>query len=60
MLEHDSICYPKQIDIFFEYLWDQAAGGLTVDEVQECFDMIGEWISSCEMSAPRGVFGGLI
>lgn len=59
-LEHDSVCYPKQLNEFVKYLWDQAAEGLTVQEVQECFDMLGEWISSCEMNTPRGVFGGLI
>lgn len=59
-LEHDSVCYPKQIGKFFEYLWEQASEGLTAQEVQECFDMLGEWISSCEMNTPRGIFGGLI
>lgn len=59
-LEHDSVCYPKQIGYFFEYLWEQASEGLTVQQVQECFDMIGDWISSCEMNTPRGIFGGLI
>lgn len=59
-LEHDSVCYPKQIGEFFEYLWEQASEGLTAQEVQECFDMLGEWISSCEMNTPRGIFGGLI
>ena len=59
-LEHDSVCYPKQISDFFEYLWELASEGLTVQEVQHCFDMIGEWISSCEMNTPRGIFGGLI
>lgn len=59
-LEHDSVCYPKQIGDFMEYLWNQASEGLTVDEVQECFDTLGEWISSCEMNAPRGIFEGLI
>lgn len=59
-LEHDSVCYPKQIGEFFEYLWEQAAEGLTAQEVQECFDMLGEWISSCEMNTPCGVFRGLI
>ena len=59
-LKHDSVCYPKQIGEFFEYLWEQASEGLTAQEVQECFDMLGEWISSCEMNTPRGIFEGLI
>lgn len=40
--------------------WEQASEGLTAQEVQECFDMLGEWISTCEMNTPRGIFGGLI
>ncbi len=59
-LEHDSVCYPKQLNDFIEYLWEQASEGLTTQEVQECFDMLGEWISSCEINTPRGVFGELI
>ncbi len=59
-LKHDSVCYPKQIGEFIEYLWEQAAEGLTTEEVQDCFDMLGEWISSCELNTPRGIFEGLI
>lgn len=59
-LEHDCVCYPKQIGDFMEYLWDQAAEGLTYEEVKEHIEMIGEWISSCEMNTPRGIFEGLI
>ena len=32
----------EQIGEFFEYLWEQASEGLTAQEVQECFDMLGE------------------
>lgn len=59
-LDHDCVCYPKQIGEFMEYLWNQAAEGLTEDEVRESIDMVGEWISSCEMNTPRGIFEGLI
>lgn len=59
-LEHDCVCYPQQIGEFMEYLWEQAAEGLTVEVVRECIDMIGEWISFCEMNTPRGIFEGLI
>ncbi len=31
-----------------------------LDEVRESIDMVGEWISSCEMNTPRGIFEGLI
>ena len=59
-LRHDSVCYPAQIADFFEYLWEQAAEGLTFDEVQDCIKMIGEWISNCEMNTPRGIFRSYI
>lgn len=58
-LDHDTVCYPNQIGEYFEYLWEQASQGLTDQKVQECFDMLGDWISSCEMNAPRGIFRGL-
>ena len=62
LLEHDSVCYPKQINEFFKWLWDRAAeDGLTKAEVQKAITQLGKWISECEMSAPRdGVFEGLI
>lgn len=62
ILEHDSVCYPKQVNIFFEWLWDKAAeDGLTKAEVQKAINKLGNWISECEKNAPReGVFEGLI
>lgn len=62
LLEHDSVCYPKQINEFFKWLWDRAAeDGLSKAEVQKAITQLGKWISECEMSAPRdGVFEGLI
>ena len=62
LLEHDSVCYPKQVNIFFEWLWDKAAeDGLTKAEVQKAINKLGNWISECEKNAPReGVFEGLI
>lgn len=62
LLEHDSICYPKNINIFFEWLWDRAAeDGLNEAAVQKAITKLGKWISECEMRAPRsGVFNGLI
>ena len=60
LLDHDYVCYPKQIDEFFAYLWDKAANdGLTEREVQKAVNQIGDWISKCEMNTPRGVFEGL-
>lgn len=62
LLEHDSVCYPKQINEFFKWLWERAAeDGLSKVEVQKAITQLGKWISECEMSAPRdGVFEGLI
>ncbi len=62
ILEHDSVCYPRQVNIFFEWLWDKAAeDGLTKAEVQKAINKLGNWISECEKNAPReGVFEGLI
>lgn len=62
LLEHDSVCYPKQINIFFEWLWDKAAEeGLSEVDVQKEISQLGDWISKCEINAPRtGVFEGLI
>ncbi len=62
LLEHDSVCYPKQINEFFKWLWERAAeDGLSKVEVQKAINQLGKWISECEMSAPRdGVFEGLI
>lgn len=62
LLAHDSVCYPEKINTFFEWLWDRAAeDGLSKKEVQKAINQLGEWISECEMSAPRGgVFEGLI
>lgn len=62
LLSHDGVCYPEKINKFFEWLWDRAAeDGLTEKEVQKAINQLGNWISECEMSAPRdGVFEGLI
>ena len=61
MLDHDSVCYPEQINTFFEYLWNKAHDeGLSEAEVQRALNDLGEWISQCERYAPRGIFGGLM
>lgn len=60
-LDHDGVCYPKQTSIFLEWLWDKAKeDGLTKEQVQEALNDIGKWISECEKSIPKGIFGGLI
>lgn len=61
MLDHDSVCYPAQMNEFFEYLWDRAhEDGLTEAQVQKAISDLGEWISQCERCAPRWIFGGLM
>lgn len=60
LLDQDFVCYPKQLNEFFSYLWNKAANnGLTEKEVQKAVVQIGDWISKCEMNTPRGVFEGL-
>ncbi len=60
-LDHDGICYPKQIGSFFEWLWEKAnEDGLSKKEVQHEIDNLGKWISQCEKKVPRGIFEGLI
>lgn len=62
LLEHDGVCYPKNINMFFAWLWDRAAeDGLNRAEVQRAIKQLGSWISDCEQHAPRsGVFEGFI
>ena len=62
LLDNDGVCYPKDINLFFEWLWDKAAEeGLTKAKVQAAINKIGKWISECEKNALReGVFEGLI
>ena len=61
ILDHDCVCYPKQINEFFEWLWDKAKeDGLSKKEVQFAIDQLGEWISECEIRTPRDIFRGLI
>lgn len=62
LLDNDGVCYPKDINLFFEWLWDKAAEeGLTKAKVQSAINKLSKWISECEEKAPRkGVFEGLI
>ena len=59
ILENDCINYPKNLGGYLEFLWNQANKcGLSHDEVQEYLNQIGEWISSCEINTPDGMFRG--
>ena len=62
LLSYDGVCYPEKINTFFEWLWDRAAeDGLSAKEIQKAINQLGEWVSECEIGAPRdGVFEGLI
>lgn len=54
LLDNDGVCYPKDINLFFEWLWDKAAEeGLTKAKVQSAINKLGKWISGCEEKAPR-------
>lgn len=54
LLDNDGVCYPKDINLFFEWLWDKAAEEcLTKAKVQSAINKIGKWISECEKNAPR-------
>ena len=54
LLDNDGVCYPKDINLFFEWLWDKAAEeGLTKAKVQVAINKLGKWISECEKNAPR-------
>lgn len=56
-LAHDSINYPEALGGYIEYLWDQAAEeGLSEEEVQAGFDMLGSWVQLCEQKSPGGLF----
>lgn len=60
ILDHDSVCYPRQVNKFFEYLWDRACeDGLSEQQVQQAIDKICNWINLCEENTPRGILGGL-
>lgn len=59
-MEHESVCYPYNVGIFFEELWEQAANDLSIEEVQNALNDIAEWINGCEMNTPRGIFSSLI
>ena len=48
-LDHDGVCYPGKINIFFEWLWNKAADdGLSEKELQKAINKLGNWISVCE------------
>jgi hypothetical protein len=56
-LRHDSVNYPEALPGYLEWLWDQAAElGLTPNQVQDCLNELGEWITSCEESSPKGIW----
>lgn len=55
-LDHDEVCYPKQLGDFMERLWDKAAEkGLKEREVQKSLNQIARWINTCEKNVPEGI-----
>lgn len=59
--EHDSVQYPHNIGMFFEWLWEEHnAERLTTEQIQEGFDMLSKWLQVVEQETPSsGVFAGL-
>lgn len=58
-LNQDYINSPKKLGDYMERLWTSAAEkGLSHQEVQEALDLLGEWVTNCEKSTPKGIFQG--
>ena len=53
-LDHDAVDYPANLAEWLDWLWHQAAGGLTEAEVQKGFDTLGHWLQLVETSKPSG------
>lgn len=54
-LDHDSIVYPRDLDGFFEWLWERAREkGLSKERVQEAITQLADWVSQTERSVPGG------
>lgn len=59
-LNNDFVSYPYNIGDFFEWIWNEASEGLSMNEVQQAIDDVAEWISTCEKTVPRGIFKEMI
>lgn len=57
----DSIQYPARLDLYMEWLWDQAAEqGLDRNKVQSALQELADWVSNTERNAPSdGVWEGV-
>ncbi len=54
-LRQDFIQYPKELDGWMEWLWNQAkTEGLTEEQVQVALQQLANWISETERNAPSG------
>ncbi len=57
ILDHDGVNYPEALGGYVDWLWRQAyEKNMSVDEIQENLDMLGEWITQVEKSSPGGLF----
>ncbi|UJG41739.1 MAG: hypothetical protein K9W45_04555 [Candidatus Heimdallarchaeum aukensis] len=58
ILKHDSINYPKNLPLYFEWFWEEAQEqGLNHEEIQEGLTELTNWINRCEISTPsKGIF----
>jgi hypothetical protein len=59
-LHQDLIQYPRGLDDWLEFLWEQAASkGLSKDEVQTALNELANWVNITEKNAPsNGVWEG--
>lgn len=54
-LNHDLIQYPRGLDGWLEWLWEQAASkGLSKGEVQTALNELADWVCCTETNAPSG------
>lgn len=60
IFDQDFIAYPSKLDWRLEWLWEQAKGhGLSYNDVQHALQMLADWVSETEKSAPtEGIWEG--
>lgn len=53
-LEHDQVNYPTRVGKYLEYIWHHLdAGQIDDHQTQRMLNDLGQWIATCERSAPR-------
>lgn len=55
-LKHDSVSYPRNLDLIMEDIWVRAQDeGLTHEKVQEMLNEVADWISITERNYPEDI-----